>query len=63
MKRLVEEAVADDAELRRILEAVERREVDPLTAVDEIVEKVFQTGPFVSGRLTAFLPDESSDDR
>jgi LAO/AO transport system kinase len=63
MKRLVEEAVADDAELRRILEAVERREVDPLTAVDEIVEKVFQTGPFVSGRLTSFLPDESSDDR
>ncbi len=34
--------MADDAELRRLLEAVQRRELDPLTAVREIMEKVFR---------------------
>jgi LAO/AO transport system kinase len=38
----LEAAVADDPELRRLLEAVERRELDPLTAVREIMEKVFR---------------------
>ncbi|MCS7006565.1 MAG: methylmalonyl Co-A mutase-associated GTPase MeaB [Thermoleophilia bacterium] len=37
----VEEAVADDPELRRLLEAVQRRELDPLSAVREIMERVF----------------------
>jgi LAO/AO transport system kinase len=41
-KIVLEEAVADDPELRRLLEAVERRELDPLTAVREIMEKVFK---------------------
>jgi LAO/AO transport system kinase len=35
-------AVADDPELRRLLESVEQRELDPLTAVREIMEKVFR---------------------
>ena len=35
-------AVADDPELRRVLDAVERRDLDPLTAVREIVERVFR---------------------
>jgi LAO/AO transport system kinase len=33
--------VSDDPELRRLLDEVERRELDPLTAVREIMEKVF----------------------
>lgn len=40
-KARLEEAVADDPQLRRLLEAVERRELDPLTAVREIMESVF----------------------
>ena len=43
-KSHLEEAVADDAELGRLLERVERRELDPLTAVREIMEKVFRVG-------------------
>jgi LAO/AO transport system kinase len=41
-KSVLEEAVADDPELGRLLEEVERRELDPLTAVREIMEKVFK---------------------
>ena len=37
-------AVAGDPELLRLLAEVERREVDPLTAVREIMEKVFKVG-------------------
>ena len=40
-KMHLEHAVADDPELRRLLEAVQNRELDPLTAVREIMEKVF----------------------
>jgi GTPase len=40
-KARLEAAVGDDPELRRLLEAVQRRELDPLTAVREIMEKVF----------------------
>ena len=43
-KAHLERTVADDPELRRVLEAVERRELDPLTAVREIMEKVFRIG-------------------
>jgi LAO/AO transport system kinase len=35
-------AVEDDAELQRVLEEVEGRQLDPLSAVDEILEKVFR---------------------
>jgi LAO/AO transport system kinase len=41
-KAHLEGAVSDDPELRRLLEAVQRRELDPLTAVREIMEKVFR---------------------
>jgi LAO/AO transport system kinase len=41
-KTHLQEAVADDPELRRLLDEVERRELDPLTAVREIMEKVFR---------------------
>jgi LAO/AO transport system kinase len=44
-KEHLEQAVADDAELRRLLDEVTRRELDPLTAVREILEKVFRIGP------------------
>jgi LAO/AO transport system kinase len=43
-KAHLERTVADDPELRRVLEAVERRQLDPLTAVSEIIEKVFHLG-------------------
>ena len=33
--------MADDPELRRLLDAGAARELDPLTAVREIMEKVF----------------------
>jgi LAO/AO transport system kinase len=38
----LEQAVGDDPELRRLLDAVQRRELDPLTAVRDILEKVFK---------------------
>jgi LAO/AO transport system kinase len=50
-KSHLQAAVADDPELRRLLEEVERRELDPLTAVREITEKVFR------------FDDDGSDDR
>ena len=40
-KQHLEHAVADDPELRRLLDEVQRRELDPLSAVREILEKVF----------------------
>jgi LAO/AO transport system kinase len=39
--RHLERAVTDDPELRRLLDEVQARELDPLTAVREILEKVF----------------------
>jgi LAO/AO transport system kinase len=41
-KTRLEEAVAEDDELRRLLGEVQRRELDPLTAVREIMERVFK---------------------
>jgi LAO/AO transport system kinase len=38
----LEVAVRDDPELARVLEAVERRALDPLSAVHEILQKVFK---------------------
>ena len=43
--------MADDPELRRLLEAVQRRELDPLTAVREIMEKVFRVSDDGEGRV------------
>jgi hypothetical protein len=37
----LERAVEGDNELRRLLDEVQNRELDPLTAVREIMEKVF----------------------
>ena len=44
-RRHLEEAVRDDPELRRLLDEVQARRLDPLTAVREILEKVFRIGP------------------
>jgi LAO/AO transport system kinase len=41
-KRHLEMSVAEDPELKRLLDAVGARELDPLTAVREIMEKVFR---------------------
>ena len=43
-KAHLERTVADDPELRRLLDEVQRRELDPLSAVREILEKVFRLG-------------------
>src|SRR3989449_11519362 len=43
-KAHLQNVVADDPELRRLLDEVQRRELDPLTAVQEIMEKVFRLG-------------------
>jgi LAO/AO transport system kinase len=43
-KQHLEHAVTDDPELRRLLDEVQRRELDPLSAVREILEKVFRIG-------------------
>jgi LAO/AO transport system kinase len=40
-KSHLEQTVADDPELQRVLDEVQRRELDPLSAVKEIMEKVF----------------------
>ncbi len=41
-KAHLQAAVADDPELQRVLGAVERRELDPVTAVREIMKEVFK---------------------
>jgi LAO/AO transport system kinase len=41
-RRHLEEAVRDEPELRRLLDAVQARELDPLSAVREILERVFK---------------------
>jgi LAO/AO transport system kinase len=43
-KTHLERAVEGDAELQRVLDEVQRRELDPLSAVREIMEKVFRIG-------------------
>ncbi len=43
-RRHIEEAVQGDEELRRLLDEVQERKLDPLTAVREILEKVFHIG-------------------
>jgi LAO/AO transport system kinase len=48
-KQHLELAVADDPELRRLLDEVQRRELDPLSAVREILDKVFHIGDTGNG--------------
>ncbi len=48
-KAHIEQAVADDPELRRLLAEVQRRELDPLSAVREILQKVFKVGDAADG--------------
>jgi GTPase len=43
-KSHLEQAVADDPELRRLLREVQERRLDPLTAVQEILTRVFNVG-------------------
>ena len=43
-KSHLEEAVAEDPELRRLLDEVRERQLDPLSAVREIMSKVFKVG-------------------
>ena len=43
-KAHLERAVEGDPELRRLLDEVQKRELDPLTAVREIMERVFKLG-------------------
>jgi LAO/AO transport system kinase len=43
-RRHLERAVQDDPELRRLLDDVQARRLDPLTAVREILEQVFRIG-------------------
>jgi LAO/AO transport system kinase len=43
-RRHLEAAVADDPELARLLEQVQRRELDPLSAVRAILQRVFHLG-------------------
>ncbi len=42
--------VADDPELRRLLDEVQARELDPLTAVREILHRVFKLVSNGAGR-------------
>ena len=48
-KQHLERAVAGDPELERLLQAVQRRELDPLSAVHEILEKVFRIDSDTNG--------------
>src|SRR3954447_5356862 len=43
-KTHLQQAVQNDPELRRLLDEVQQRELDPLTAVREIMERVFKLG-------------------
>lgn len=43
-RRRIEEAVGDDPALRRLLDDVQTRRLDPLSAVREILEQVFKVG-------------------
>ncbi|MGH3041204.1 MAG: methylmalonyl Co-A mutase-associated GTPase MeaB [Gaiellaceae bacterium] len=49
-KARLEIAVAEDEELRRLLGEVQRRELDPLSAVREIMERVFKVRDGPDGR-------------
>jgi LAO/AO transport system kinase len=58
MRRVLELVGSQDPELQRILAAVGERRLDPLTAVDEILEKVFELEEYHAATLTSSLPDD-----
>jgi len=63
-KTHLERAVEHDPELRRLLDEVQQRELDPLTAVREIMEKVFHLPSGADGaqsraRLQSGFGDQS----
>ena len=62
-RRHLENAVADDPELRRLLDRVERRELDPLTAVHEILEKVFHISTIRRRRPPTLADIEAARER
>jgi LAO/AO transport system kinase len=57
-KTHLEQAVGDDPELRRLLDEVQRRELDPLTAVREILERVFHVSAVPDFSLAPPTQDE-----
>ena len=59
-KTHLERAVADDPELRRLLDEVQRRELDPLSAVREILQKVFRVD--AGARLQSGSSQSGNDD-
>jgi GTPase len=54
-------AVEGDPELRRLLDEVQQRELDPLTAVQEILEKVFHLPPGARLQPGSGPPDGDGD--
>jgi LAO/AO transport system kinase len=52
-KRHLERAVGEDPELRRLLDEVQRRELDPLSAVRAILEQVFKIDGDTADRTDA----------
>jgi LAO/AO transport system kinase len=61
-KSHLELAVEGDAELQRVLDEVQRRELDPLSAVREIMEKVFQVRS-AGARLRSGTGEDEDRDR
>jgi LAO/AO transport system kinase len=61
-KSHLEQAVEGDAELQRVLDEVQRRELDPLSAVREIMEKVFQVRS-AGARLKSGTGEDENRDR
>jgi LAO/AO transport system kinase len=59
-KSHLEQTVAGDPELQRVLDEVQRRELDPLSAVREIMEKVFHLPP--GARLQSGTGEQSLGD-
>jgi LAO/AO transport system kinase len=60
-KAHLEQSVAEDPELRRLLDEVQRRELDPLTAVREIMTRVFHVPAVPDFSLAPPTRDEDSD--
>ena len=60
-KTHLQHAVADDPQLRRLLDEVQRRELDPLTAVREIME--IEVAAQVGAGLGERAPEDRSSQR
>jgi LAO/AO transport system kinase len=62
-KSHLEQTVADDPELQRVLDEVQRRELDPLSAVKEIMEKVFHLPSGATSRSSGARLQSGSGDQ